>query len=208
MAAELIEIIPDNPDMRKIKRVVDCLEDGGIIIYPTDTVYSMGCNSYNTKAVERLCKIKGIKPNQNKFSIVCHDLSDIATYARVSNEAFRLMKQYLPGPYTFILPSTGELPRVLQTNRKTIGIRVPDHNIPHTLIRELGKPIITSSVKYDEENILEYPNEIEVIYEENQYLADIIIDGGWSGIIPSTIIDCTDPNHFEVVREGLGEVEF
>ncbi len=203
MAAELIELIPGNPDMRKIKQVVDCLLDGGIIIYPTDTVYSMGCNSYHTKAVERLCKIKGIKPSQNKFSIVCHDLSDIATYAKVSNEAFRMMKQYLPGPYTFILPSTSELPKVLQTKRKTIGIRVPDHPVPHTLIRELGKPIITTSVKYDD--ILEYPNEIEVIYEENQYLADIIIDGGWSGIIPSTIVDCTDASHFEVIREGLGE---
>lgn len=208
MSAELIELIPGNPDSRKINKIIECLLDGGIIIYPTDTVYSMGCNSNNSKAVERLCKIKGIKPSQNKFSIVCHDLSDIATYAKVSNEAFRLMKQYLPGPYTFILPSTSELPKTLQTNRKTIGIRVPDHNLPQTLIKELGKPIITTSVKYDEANILEYPNEIEVIYEQNQYIADIIIDGGWAGITASTVVDLTDPNHFVVIREGLGEIEF
>ncbi len=207
MAAELIEIFPDNPDQRKISRVLECLKEGGVVIYPTDTVYSMGCDSYNVKGVEKLCKIKGIKPNQNKFSIVCDDLSDISKYARVSNEAFRLMKQYLPGPYTFILPATNELPKVMQTNRKTIGIRVPDHEIPKMIIKELGTPIITTSVKYDEENILEYPNEIEVIYEQNQYIADIIIDGGWSGIIPSTIIDCTEPGNFEVVREGLGEIE-
>lgn len=207
MAAEIIEIIPDNPDMRKIKRVVECLNDGGVIIYPTDTVYSMGCNSYNSKAVEKLCKIKGIKPSQNKFSIVCDDLSEISLYARVSNEAFRLMKQYLPGPYTFILPSTNDLPKILQTKRKTIGIRIPDHNTPKTLIKALGNPIITTSLKYNEEDILEYPNEIEVIYEENQNTVDIIIDSGWSGIIPSTIIDCTNPGHFEVLREGLGEIE-
>ena len=207
MAAELIEIIPDNPDMRVIKRIVECLQDGGVIIYPTDTVYSMGCDSHNAKAVEKLCKIKGIKANQNKFSIVCHDLSDIALYAKVSNEAFRLMKHYLPGPYTFILPSTSDLPKIIQTKRKTIGIRIPDHPIPLRLIEEMQRPIITTSVKYDEDNILEYPNEIEVIYEQNQFVVDMIIDGGWSGIIPSTIVDCTNPPYFEVLREGLGEIE-
>lgn len=208
MAAELIEIRPENPDQRQIKKIADCFRDGGIVIYPTDTVYSMGCDAYNIRALERLAQIKGIKPNQNQFSIVCHDLSDIATYARVSNEAFRLMKQYLPGPYTFILPTTSELPRILQTKRKTIGIRIPDHEIPQLFVEELGRPIITTSVKYDEDNILEYPNEIEVIYEENQYDVDMIVDGGWAGITPSTVLDCTQHNHFELVRQGLGEIEF
>ena len=208
MAAELIELYPENPDMRLINKIIDCLNDGGIIIYPTDTVYSMGCDTANAKAVEKLCRIKGIKPNQNKFSIVCHDLSDISHYARVSNEAFRLMKQYLPGPYTFILPSTTDLPKVMQTKRKTIGIRIPDHNIPHILVGQLGTPIITTSVKYDNDDIQEYPNEIEIIYEQNQYEVDMIVDGGWCGITPSTILDCTVPGSFEVVRQGLGEIEF
>jgi tRNA threonylcarbamoyl adenosine modification protein (Sua5/YciO/YrdC/YwlC family) len=207
MAAELIEIFPENPDDRKINYIVEKLREGALIIYPTDTVYSMGCDSGNVKAVEKLCKLKGIKPLQNKFSIVCHDLSDISTYARVGNAAFRLMKRILPGPYTIILPSTGDLPKILQTNRKTIGIRVPDHNVPKRIIEALGRPIITTSVKDDIDDIIEYPNDITDIYQKNQYDVDIIIDGGWCGIIASTVLDCTDDTDFEVIREGLGEIE-
>ena len=120
MKAEIIEIFPDNPDDRKIQQVVDCLKNGGVIIYPTDTVYSMGCDSRNVKAVEKLCKLKNVKPSQNRFSIVCSDLSDISVYAKVPNVAFRLMKKLLPGPYTFILPTTGDLPKILQTNRNSM----------------------------------------------------------------------------------------
>ena len=137
MAAEVIEIFPDNPDERKIQLVVDCLKNGGLIIYPTDTVYSMGCDSKNLKAMERLSKLKKVKLNQNKFSIVCSDLRDISIYAKVSNVAFRQMKKLLPGPYTIILPSTNDLPKVIQTNRKTIGIRIPDHKIPKMIIEKL-----------------------------------------------------------------------
>jgi tRNA threonylcarbamoyl adenosine modification protein (Sua5/YciO/YrdC/YwlC family) len=205
MAAEVIEIFPDNPDERKIQLVVDCLKNGGLIIYPTDTVYSMGCDSKNLKAVERLCKLKKVKLNQNKFSIVCSDLRDISIYAKVSNVAFRQMKRLLPGPYTIILPSTNDLPKVIQTNRKTIGIRIPDHKIPKMIIEKLGNPIITTSLKDDIDDIIEYPNEIEVIYEQNQDKVDIIIDGGWCGIIPSTVLDCTGNESIELVREGLGE---
>jgi len=205
MAAEVIEIFPDNPDERKIQLVVDCLKNGGLIIYPTDTVYSMGCDSKNLKAVERLCKLKKVKLNQNKFSIVCSDLRDISIYAKVSNVAFRQMKRLLPGPYTIILPSTNDLPKVIQTNRKTIGIRIPDHKIPKMIIEKLGNPIITTSLKDDIDDIVEYPNEIEVIYEQNQDKVDIIIDGGWCGIIPSTVLDCTGNESIELVREGLGE---
>ncbi|NBA84262.1 threonylcarbamoyl-AMP synthase [Emticicia sp. CRIBPO] len=206
MAAEIIEIFPDNPDDRKIDRIIQCLLDGGLIIYPTDTVYSMGCDSKNIKAVERLCRLKGVKASQNNFSIVCSDLSDISKYARVSNVAFRRIKKMLPGPYTFILPATSDLPKILQTKRKTIGIRVPDHNIPRIIIEKLGNPIITTSVKDDIDDIVEYPNEIEVIFEQNQNHVDLIIDGGWCGIIPSTVIDATTDN-FELVREGLGPFE-
>lgn len=206
MSAEIIEIFPSNPDERKIRQVVDCLKGGGIIIYPTDTVYAMGCDIFSTKAVERLCKIKGIKPQHNNFSIVCHDLSNISTYAKVSNTAFRLLKRALPGPFTFILPATADLPKIMQTNRKTIGVRVPDHEIPQKIIALLGNPIITTSLKDDIDDIVEYPNEIEVIYDQNKDKADIIIDGGWCGIEPSTVVLAIDDD-FEVIRQGLGDFE-
>jgi tRNA threonylcarbamoyl adenosine modification protein (Sua5/YciO/YrdC/YwlC family) len=206
MAAELVEVFPDNPDDRVIDKIVNCLKNGGVIIYPTDTVYSMGCDSSNVKAVERLCKLKNIKPSQNKFSIVCSDLSDISVYAKVSNEAFRLMKRLLPGPFTFIMPSTSDLPKILQTNRKTIGIRVPDHKVPNLIIQKLGHPIITTSVKDDIDDIVEYPNEIEVLFDQNQHKVDVIIDAGWCGVIPSTVVDATESSNIHVLREGLGDV--
>ena len=206
MAAELVEVFPDNPDDRVIDKIVNCLKNGGVIIYPTDTVYSMGCDSSNVKAVERLCKLKNIKPSQNKFSIVCSDLRDISTYAKVSNEAFRLMKRLLPGPFTFIMPSTGDLPKILQPNRKTIGIRVPDHKVPNLIIQKLGHPIITTSVKDDIDDIVEYPNEIEVLFDQNQHKVDVIIDAGWCGVIPSTVVDATESSNIHVIREGLGDV--
>jgi tRNA threonylcarbamoyl adenosine modification protein (Sua5/YciO/YrdC/YwlC family) len=206
MAAELVEVFPDNPDDRVIDKIVSCLKNGGVIIYPTDTVYSMGCDSSNVKAVERLCKLKNIKPSQNKFSIVCSDLRDISTYAKVSNEAFRLMKRLLPGPFTFIMPSTGDLPKILQTNRKTIGIRVPDHKVPNLIIQKLGHPIITTSVKDDIDDIVEYPNEIALLFEQNQHKVDMIVDAGWCGVIPSTVVDATESSNIHVLREGLGDV--
>jgi tRNA threonylcarbamoyl adenosine modification protein (Sua5/YciO/YrdC/YwlC family) len=206
MAAELVEVFPDNPDDRVIDKIVNCLKNGGVIIYPTDTVYSMGCDSSNVKAVERLCKLKNIKPSQNKFSSVCSDLRDISTYAKVSNEAFRLMKRLLPGPFTFIMPSTGDLPKILQTNRKTIGIRVPDHKVPNLIIQKLGHPIITTSVKDDIDDIVEYPNEIEVLFDQNQHKVDVIIDAGWCGVIPSTVVDATESSNIHVIREGLGDI--
>lgn len=208
MSAEIIELYQGNLDERKLQKVVECLKNGGIIIYPTDTVYSMGCDIFNTKAVEKLSKIKGIKLQLNNFSIVCHDLSNISTYAKVSNNTFRLLKRALPGPFTFILPATGDLPKTLQTKRKTIGIRIPDHEIPLKIIEMLGNPIITTSVKDDIDDILEYPNEIEVIYSQNSEKVDIIIDGGWCGIEPSTVVLAIDDD-FEVIREGVGDlIEF
>jgi tRNA threonylcarbamoyl adenosine modification protein (Sua5/YciO/YrdC/YwlC family) len=208
MPAELIEIFPDNPDDRKIDRVVECLKNGGIIIYPTDTVYSMGCMASNSKAVERLCKLKNTKVEQNRFSIVCADLKEISVYAKVSNQAFRLLKRIFPGPFTVILPATGDLPKIIQTKRKTIGIRIPDHAVPHLITQKLGSPLITTSLKDDMDDIIEYPNEIEVIFEQNQHKVDIILDCGWCGIIPSTVLDLTDDEDYKIDREGVGEVVF
>jgi tRNA threonylcarbamoyl adenosine modification protein (Sua5/YciO/YrdC/YwlC family) len=205
MSAEIIELYQGNLDERKLQKVVECLKNGGIIIYPTDTVYAMGCDIFNTKAVEKLSKIKGIKLQHNNFSIVCHDLSNISTYAKVTNNTFRLLKRALPGPFTFILQATGDLPKTLQTKRKTIGIRIPDHEIPLKIIEMLGNPIITTSVKDDIDDIMEYPNEIEVIFSQNSEKVDIIIDGGWCGIEPSTVVLAVDDN-FEVIREGIGDL--
>jgi tRNA threonylcarbamoyl adenosine modification protein (Sua5/YciO/YrdC/YwlC family) len=208
MPAELIEIFPDNPDDRKIDRVVECLKNGGIIIYPTDTVYSMGCMASNAKAVEKLCRLKNTKVEQNRFSIVCSDLKEISLYAKVSNQAFRLLKRIFPGPFTVILPATGDLPKIIQTKRKTIGIRIPDHTVPHLITRKLGSPLITTSLKDDIDDIIEYPNEIEVIFEQNQHKVDIILDCGWCGIIPSTVLDLTDDGEYKIEREGVGEIVF
>jgi tRNA threonylcarbamoyl adenosine modification protein (Sua5/YciO/YrdC/YwlC family) len=205
MSAEIIELYQGNLDERKLQKVVECLKNGGIIIYPTDTVYAMGCDIFNTKAVEKLSKIKGIKLQNNNFSIVCHDLSNISTYAKVTNNTFRLLKRALPGPFTFILQATGDLPKTFQTKRKTIGIRIPDHEIPLKIIEMLGNPIITTSVKDDIDDILEYPNEIEVIFSQNSEKVDIIIDGGWCGIEPSTVVLAVDDN-FEIIREGIGDL--
>jgi tRNA threonylcarbamoyl adenosine modification protein (Sua5/YciO/YrdC/YwlC family) len=205
MPAEIIEILASNPDDRKIDKIMNCLLSGGIIIYPTDTVYAMGCMASNTKAVERLCRLKNTKPEQNRFSIVCADIKDISTYAKVSNQAFRLLKKIFPGPYTVILPATGDLPKILQTKRKSIGIRIPDHKIPHLLTEKIGGPLITTSVKDDIDDIIEYPNEIPVIYEQNQHKVDLIIDAGWCGIEPSTVLDLSDDTNFKVIREGVGD---
>lgn len=207
MPAELIRMYDETPDHEQIKMLVGALKKGAIIIYPTDTVYAMGCDIFQNRAVERLSELKGVKVKKNNFSILCSDLKEITDYAKVSNQAFKVMKKAFPGPYTFILPATNKLPRTLQTNRKTIGIRVPDHPIPLALVRGLGNPIITTSVKDDVDDILEYPNEIDIIVHQNLLKADYIIDGGWSGINPSTVIDATTDN-FEVIRPVLGDTSF
>lgn len=207
MPAELIRMYDETPDHEQIKMLVGALKKGAIIIYPTDTVYAMGCDIYQNRAVERLSELKGVKVKKNNFSILCSDIKEITDYAKVSNQAFKVMKKAFPGPYTFLLPATNKLPRTLQTNRKTIGIRVPDHPICQALVRGLGNPIITTSVKDDVDDILEYPNEIDIIVHQNLLKADYIIDGGWSGITPSTVIDATS-DEFEVIRPGLGDTSF
>jgi tRNA threonylcarbamoyl adenosine modification protein (Sua5/YciO/YrdC/YwlC family) len=203
MSARLIRIHPQNPEERKILEVVECLKDGGIVIYPTDTVYGMGCNIYNTKAIERISRIKNTKPAN--LSFICYDLSHISEYTNhVSTPVFKLMKKALPGPFTFILQASTKVPKILHTNKKTVGIRVPNHNIPRQIVKELGNPIITTSIKDDDE-IIEYSTDPELIHEKFEKLVDIVIDGGYGGNIPSTVVDCTQGD-FEVVREGAGVI--
>lgn len=202
MPAEFLKIHPQNPEPRKIQQVIRCLQDGGLVIYPTDTVYALGCDIHNARAVERIARIKGIKPQKNDFSFICHDLSHIADYAKVSNSAFKVMKRILPGPFTFILSADSRVPKVL-ANRKTVGIRIPNHPIPLQIVHELGNPIITTSIK-DDDDFMEYPTDPEIMFERFQHQVDIVIDGGFGGLIASTIIDATTDD-FEVIREGAGE---
>ncbi|GAB3258310.1 L-threonylcarbamoyladenylate synthase [Larkinella harenae] len=206
MSAEFLQIHPDTPEERKIRHVVDVLRDGGVIIYPTDTIYGLGCDIHNTRAIERVARIKGIKPQKNDFSFICHDLSHIADYARVSNQAFKLMKRLLPGPYTFILDVSNRVPKILHTNKRTVGIRIPDHAIPRQIVKELGNPIITTTIKDIEDEIVPYITDPEIIFERFQHLVDIVIDGGMGGNKPSTIINATTDD-FELVRQGLGDWE-
>ncbi|ADB37662.1 L-threonylcarbamoyladenylate synthase [Spirosoma linguale] len=204
MSAEFIKLYPRNPDPRRIEHIVKALRDGAVIIYPTDTIYGMGCDIHNTRAVERVARIKGIKPAKNDFSFICYDLSHIADYARVGNQAFKLMKKVLPGPFTFILEATGSVPKILNSNKKTVGIRVPDNDIPRQIVHELGNPIITTSIR-DEDEIIEYSTDPELIFEKFQNQVDMVIDGGYGGNVASTIVDATDDN-FSIIRQGLGEL--
>lgn len=197
-----IKIYPENPNPKEIDKVVRVLQDGGLVIYPTDTVYAIGCDALNVRAVEKICRMKGINPQKSDLSIICYDLSNLSEYAKVSNAAFKLMKKNLPGPFTFILPTSNELPKIYK-NRKEVGIRVPDNLIIRTLVKELGNPILTMSVHHDDE-IIEYSTDPELIYEKYENLVDIVIDGGYGGREPSTIINCTTDD-FEVIRQGKGE---
>jgi tRNA threonylcarbamoyl adenosine modification protein (Sua5/YciO/YrdC/YwlC family) len=206
MAAEFIKLYPENPDPRKIQKIVNILLDGGVIIYPTDTVYGMGCNIHNLRAVERIAQIKGIKVKKHNFSFICYDLSNISEYTRaLSTPVFKMMKKALPGPYTFILEANNAVPKILNSNKKTVGIRVPDHDIPRLLVKELGSPILTTSIR-DEDDILEYSTDPELIYEKFRDLVDVVIDGGYGKNVASTILDCTG-DEIELLRQGLGSVE-
>lgn len=204
MAAEFLKLYADNPDPRRIDYIVAALRRGAVIIYPTDTIYGMGCDIHNARAVERVARIKGVKPTKNDFSFICYDLSHIADYARVSNSAFKLMKRVLPGPYTFLLEASGNVPKLLNTSKKTVGIRVPANEIPRQIVHGLGNPIITTSIR-DEDEVIEYSTDPELIFEKFQHQVDIVIDGGYGGNIPSTIVDATDDD-FAVIRQGLGEL--
>lgn len=201
----LIKLFEDNPNRRDILKVVDSLRDGGVIIYPTDTVYAMGCDINNVKAVQRVAQFKGVKPEKANFSMICRDLSNIAAYAKVNNDIFKVMKRNLPGPFTFILPATNKLPNVLMNRRKTIGIRIPDNYIVHAIVEELGNPLLTTSL-HDEDEIVEYMTDPELIHEKYEKIVDMVIDGGFGHNVASTVVDCTG-DEAEVVRQGIGEIE-
>ncbi len=200
----LIKIYPENPNPREIDKVIEVLRDGGLVIYPTDTVYAIGCDALNVRAVEKICQMKGINPQKSNLSIICYDLSNLSEYAKVNNAAFKLMKKNLPGPFTFILPTSSELPKIYK-NRKEVGIRVPDNNIIRTLVKELGNPILTMSV-HDDDDMIEYSTDPELIHEKYEYTVDIVIDGGYGGFEASTVVDCTT-DEFKIVRQGKGILE-
>jgi len=201
---ELIKINPDNIDDRLIAKVVKCLQNGGIIIYPTDTVYTLGCDPTHRSAYEDLCKLKKLKPNKANFSIVCYDLSHISDYTlNVSNACFKLMKRCLPGPYTFILNANNTITKIYGYSKKTIGIRVPENNIARGIVHALGAPILSASIKIDD-TVLEYISDPQEIYELYDGVVDMVIDGGPGGNIASTILDYTGDEP-TLVREGKGE---
>lgn len=201
-----ITMHPQNPNPRDIDRVVAVLQRGGVVIYPTDTVYGIGCDITNVKAVERVIKLKGLKPKDAHFSFICKDLSNIADFAKVSNPTFKLMKKNLPGPFTFILPGLHRVPDYFLSKRKTVGIRIPNHQIPLELVDRLGNSILTTSLK-DNDEVVEYTTDPELIYENYKNLVDVVIDGGIGGNIPSTIVDCSGDEPV-ILREGLGELVF
>jgi tRNA threonylcarbamoyl adenosine modification protein (Sua5/YciO/YrdC/YwlC family) len=199
----LLKIHPDNPSTRHIKMVVDCLNNGGIIIYPTDTVYGMGCDIYKSKAIDQIARIKGIKKEKANFSFICHDLSQLSEFTKpISNDIFRLMRSNLPGAFTFILKATNKVPKLFQSKKKTIGIRIPDNNIIAEIVKTLGNPVMSTSV-HDDDEIIEYTTDPEIIYKKYKNLVDIVIDGGFGGNEPSTILDCTS-DEIDIIREGKG----
>jgi tRNA threonylcarbamoyl adenosine modification protein (Sua5/YciO/YrdC/YwlC family) len=200
----LLHIHPDNPQPRQIRTVVECLERGGIIIYPTDTIYGLGCDILQQKAVEKICRLKNVDPKKAQLSFICSDLSHLSDYAKqISTATYRLLKEHLPGPYTFILPASKMVPKILQSKKDTIGLRIPANNIANTIVKELGRPILSASLPGE---AVEDYTDPEVMYENFNKLVDIIVDGGIGGTIPSTIIDCTGNEPF-MIREGLGKWE-
>lgn len=202
----LLKIYPENPNLKDIKTVVECLNNGGVIIYPTDTIYAYGCDIFKPKAIERLAAIKGIKPEKANFSFICHDLSHLSDFTTpIDNQVFKLMKKVLPGPFTFILNANNKVPKLIQGKKKTVGIRVPDNNIARTIVSELGNPIMSSSV-HDDDEILEYTTDPELIYEKYSDKVDIVIDGGYGSNEPSTVIDCTK-GEVEILRYGKGNID-
>jgi tRNA threonylcarbamoyl adenosine modification protein (Sua5/YciO/YrdC/YwlC family) len=202
----LVRINPDKLTSKEIDKVVDCLRSGGVIIYPTDTVYGMGCDIHNQKAVERVCKIKGVKPDKANFSFVCADLSHLSDFTRpIDNTTFKLMKKALPGPFTFVLEANTTVPKLFHSKKKTVGIRVPDNKICTEIVRVLGNPIMSTSI-HDEDDIIEYTTDPDAIYEKYKDIVDIVIAGGYGNTQASTVVDCTTSD-YQILRQGMGILE-
>lgn len=203
--AEFVKIYPENPNPKEIKKVVDILSTGGLVIYPTDTVYGLGCDITNTKALERIARIKGIKLEKANWSFICADLSNLSDYVRqIDTATFKILKRALPGPYTFILPGNNNLPKDFK-KKKTVGIRIPDNSIAKALVVGLGNPIVSTSI-HDEDELIEYTTDPELIFEKWQNLVDVVIDGGYGDNMASTIIDLSQGEP-EVIREGKGPID-
>lgn len=203
--AKYIKIYPDNPNEKEIQKVVKILKDGGLIIYPTDTVYGLGCDITNTKALEKIAKIKGIKLEKANFSFICSDLSNLSDYVKqIDTSTFKILKRSLPGPYTFILPGNNNLPKEFK-KKSTVGIRVPDNEIVLEIVRKLGNPIVSTSIK-DEDDVIEYTTDPELIFEKWQNIVDAVIDGGYGDNVASTVIDLSG-HEPEIIREGKGDTD-
>ena len=203
----LLRLYTENPNARHIRKVVDVLEAGGIIIYPTDTVYAMGCDIKAHKAIEKIARLKGQNPDNPDLSIIFRDMSQLSEYTVIYDDnIFRLLKRNLPGPFTFIVKANNQIPRLFKNKKKTVGIRIPDNSIVHEIVKELGRPIITTSI-HDPDEIIEYTTDPELIEEKFRDFADIIINGGYGKNDPSTIVDCTG-DEITVVRQGLGQLEW
>ena len=201
----LLKIYPENPNPKAIQQVVECLLDGGIVIYPTDTIYGIGCDIFKQKAIERVISLQGLNKKKTSLTFICYDLSHLSDFTKpLDNQVFKMMKRVLPGPYTFILEANNSVPKLLQSNKKTVGIRVPDNAIAREIAKVLNHPILSTSVK-DDDNVIEYTTDPELIYEKYGNSVDIVIDGGYGDNTPSTVVDCSFGAQ-EVLREGKGDI--
>lgn len=196
-----LRMYPSSINDRYMQEVVDALRAGEIVIYPTDTLYALGCDALNNSAIEKICRIKELNPQKTPLSIICHDISQAAEYARIDNRAFKMLREYLPGPFTFILPASTTLPKVFK-GRKTVGVRIPDNTIALAIAEQLGNPVLTTSIEYNDPDEGISPDSIAMRYDD---VAALMIDGGDGGIVPSTVVDITDSSFPDIVREGLGE---
>ena len=202
----LIKIYPNNPNEKQLAEVVTCLRNGGIIIYPTDTVYGLGCDIYQAKAIEKLCKIRNINPDKANLSFICADLSHLSDFVKpIDNAVFRVLKHALPGPFTFILNANNKVPKLLHSNKKTVGIRVPDNDIARSIVKLLGNPIVSTSI-HDDDEVVEYSTDPELIYEKYKDLVDMVIDGGYGELQASTVVDYTSDEPV-ILRQGKGDLE-
>lgn len=201
----LIRLFEDNPNKRQVRQIVEILENDGLIIFPTDSVYAIGCSLKSNKAIQKLASLKGVKAEKAKFSIICNNLSNISEYARLSDDVFRLMKKNLPGPFTFILSGSKQIPTIFKNNRKSIGIRIPDHYIPLSIVEELGYPLVTTSI-HDEDDVIEYTTDPELINEKFKNKVDVVVDGGYGENIATTVVNCSN-GEIVIEREGIGVLE-
>ncbi|MBN2668810.1 MAG: threonylcarbamoyl-AMP synthase [Bacteroidales bacterium] len=203
----IVKVYPENPNPKAIAEIVDVISDGGVVVYPTDTVYSFGCSIYKPKAIERIAQIKGLNAKKHRFSFIFENISNITQFTKsVDNKVFKILKKNLPGPFTFVLEANTEMPKHIRMGSSTIGVRIPENNIPLEIVKLLGEPIISTSV-YDEDELIEYTTDPELIAEKYQNVVDLVVDGGFGNVFASTIVDCTNSDEPVILRKGLGELQ-